>query len=71
MSRRELTDRLKSEAIRLGFDAVGVAPAVAPPGYPDFLQLARGRLRRRNGLSEPESSSAGAPEQRARRCSVA
>jgi epoxyqueuosine reductase len=36
MSRAELTDRLKSEAIRLGFDAVGIAPAVAPPGYPDF-----------------------------------
>ena len=34
MSRHELTDRLKSEAIRLGFDAVGIAPAVAPPGYP-------------------------------------
>ncbi len=38
MSRHELTDRLKSEAIRLGFDAVGIAPAVAPPGYPDFLR---------------------------------
>jgi epoxyqueuosine reductase len=38
MSCRELTDRLKAEAIRLGFDAVGVAPAVAPPGYPDFLR---------------------------------
>ena len=36
MARHELTDRLKSEAARLGFDAVGVAPAVAPPGYPDF-----------------------------------
>ena len=46
MSRRELTDRLKSEAIRLGFDAVGIAPAVAPPGYPDFLRVAGGRLRR-------------------------
>jgi epoxyqueuosine reductase len=38
MSRRVLTDRIKSQAIRLGFDAVGVAPAVAPPGYPDFLR---------------------------------
>ena len=36
MSRHELTNRLKSEAIRLGFDAVGIAPAVTPPGYPDF-----------------------------------
>jgi epoxyqueuosine reductase len=33
----ELTTRLKAEAIRLGFDFVGVAPAVAPPGYPDYL----------------------------------
>jgi epoxyqueuosine reductase len=38
MCRDELTDRLKSEAIRLGFDAVGIAPAVSPPGYPDFLR---------------------------------
>jgi epoxyqueuosine reductase len=38
MSRQELTDRLKSEAIRLGFDAVGVAPAVAAGGYPEFLR---------------------------------
>ncbi len=34
----ELTDRLKSEALRLGFDAIGIAPAVAPPGYPNFLR---------------------------------
>ncbi len=32
------TDRLKSEALRLGFDDVGIAPAVSPPGYPDFLR---------------------------------
>jgi epoxyqueuosine reductase len=38
MSCHDLTHRLKSEAIRLGFDAVGIAPAVAPPGYPDFLR---------------------------------
>jgi epoxyqueuosine reductase len=37
MSRQELTHRLKSEALRLGFDDVGIAPAVAAPGYPDFL----------------------------------
>jgi epoxyqueuosine reductase len=37
MSPSELTDRLKAEATRLGFDAVAVAPAVAPPGYPHFL----------------------------------
>ena len=33
----ELTDRLKAEATALGFDLVGVAPAVTPPGYPNFL----------------------------------
>ena len=44
MSRAELTDRLKAHAALLGFDSVGVAPAVAPPGYPDFLQwLGQGR----------------------------
>jgi epoxyqueuosine reductase len=29
----DLTDRLKAEALRLGFDLVGIAPAVAPPGF--------------------------------------
>ncbi len=38
MSDHELTERLKAEAIRLGFDQVGIAPAVAPSGYPDFLR---------------------------------
>lgn len=33
----ELSARLKAEAIRLGFDQVGIAPAVAPPDYPRFL----------------------------------
>ncbi len=32
MSPHELTERLKAEAIRLGFDEVGIAPAVTPPG---------------------------------------
>src|SRR6516162_9349176 len=36
MSLQDLTDRLKAEALCLGFDQVGIAPAVAPPGYPDF-----------------------------------
>ena len=31
-----LTDRLKGEARRLGFDLVGVAPAVVPTGYGRF-----------------------------------
>jgi epoxyqueuosine reductase len=38
ISTEDLTSRLKSEALRLGFDDVGIAPAVAPPGYPDFLR---------------------------------
>jgi epoxyqueuosine reductase len=37
MSAPELTRRLKEEALRLGFDAVGIAPAVMPPGYGHFL----------------------------------
>src|ERR1700731_4209922 len=32
----DLTGRLKAEALRLGFDRVGVAPAVSPPGYGHF-----------------------------------
>src|SRR5262249_10169051 len=38
MSLQDLTDRLKAEALRLGLDQVGIAPAVVPPGYPDFLR---------------------------------
>ena len=38
MTPQELTDRLKSEARRLGFDDVGIAPAVPAPGYPGFLE---------------------------------
>ena len=38
-----MTAALKAEGRRLGFDKVGVAPAVAPPGYPRFLDwLAEG-----------------------------
>src|SRR5258707_12898993 len=33
----DLTGRLRAEAVRLGFDRVGIAPAVAPPGYPRYL----------------------------------
>jgi epoxyqueuosine reductase len=31
-----LSEHLKDEGIRLGFDRVGIAPAVTPPGYPNF-----------------------------------
>lgn len=34
----DLTERLKAEARRLGFDLVGVAPAVVPPGYGRYLE---------------------------------
>src|SRR3954451_17859742 len=37
----DLTDRLKAEANRLGFDQVGIAPAVAPPGYGHYLDWLR------------------------------
>ena len=40
----DLTDRLKLEARRLGFELVGVAPAVVPTGYGRYLEwLERGR----------------------------
>ncbi|WP_435006932.1 tRNA epoxyqueuosine(34) reductase QueG [Tundrisphaera lichenicola] len=39
-----LTDRLKDEARRLGFELVGVAPAVVPTGYGRYLEwLEQGR----------------------------
>ncbi len=42
-SSQQLSDGLRREADRLGFDAVGIAPAVAPPGHPRFLEwLERG-----------------------------
>jgi epoxyqueuosine reductase len=37
----DLTERLKAEAGRLGFDAVGIAPAVAPPGHTHYLEWLR------------------------------
>jgi len=62
MDCRELTDRLKAEGQRLGFDQVGIAPAVAPPGYPDFLRwLDEGRaagmeymMRNREARAHPD-----------------
>ena len=32
----DLADGLKAEARQLGFDMIGIAPAVAPPGYEHF-----------------------------------
>jgi epoxyqueuosine reductase len=39
-----LTERLKTEARRLGFDAVGIAPAVPPPGHAHFLDWLTNRF---------------------------
>ena len=38
MFAQEFTERLKAEASRLGFDKVGIAPAIVAPGYPEFLR---------------------------------
>jgi epoxyqueuosine reductase len=38
MTLQDLTDRLKSEALRMGFDDIGITPAVPAPGYPNFLE---------------------------------
>ena len=37
MSAHELAARVKARAMELGFDLVGIAPAVPAPGYPKFL----------------------------------
>ncbi len=59
----DLTARLKAEALRLGFNRVGIAPAVSPPGYPNFLRwLDEGReagmgYLRRNGPAREHPDS--------------
>ncbi|MGO9601301.1 MAG: tRNA epoxyqueuosine(34) reductase QueG [Isosphaeraceae bacterium] len=37
MTSAELTQRLKAQAALLGFDRVGIAPALSPPGHGHFL----------------------------------
>jgi len=39
--RPTLSAAIKSEAQRLGFDLAGIAPAVSPPGFPDFQDWLR------------------------------
>jgi len=40
----ELRERIRLWGLELGFEAIGFAPAVAPPGYPDMLDwLAKGQ----------------------------
>jgi len=41
MNTLELTQRLKAEALRLGFSHVGIDPAVPPPGYDRFMEWLR------------------------------
>ena len=63
----DLTRRLKAEALRLGFAQVGIAPAVAPPGYPRFLDWLNAGYaaemkyleRRAEARSHPESLMPG------------
>ena len=38
---RELSERIKAEGQRLGFDLVGIAPAVSPPGFDQYQDWLR------------------------------
>ena len=57
-----LADCVKQSAVDAGFDLVGIAPAITPPGYPDFKQwLDRGfsghmewMSRREDAYSHPQ-----------------
>ncbi len=67
---RRLTDRLKAEAPGSGFDRVGVAPAVVPPGYGRYLDwLEAGRAA---GMAYLRTAGRGprAPRARPRRGAV-
>src|SRR5258708_35395463 len=53
----ELTTALKAEARRLGFELVGMAPAVTPTGLPEFLEwLERGCAREMRYLQRREEA---------------
>lgn len=53
------TQRLKAEALRLGFDAVGIAPAVAPGDYAHYQRwLAQGRAGPMGYLHQQEAARA-------------
>lgn len=62
MTAEELTSRLKAEALRLGFDQVGVAPAVAPPGYPRFVEWLKAGHAAGMGYLERRSDARAHPE---------
>ena len=58
MDLSELTSRLKQRAGRLGFDLVGVCPAVEPPGAERFAEwLARGYAGEMKYLADPRRSN--------------
>src|SRR5262245_32021154 len=62
MTSDALTQELKAEAIRLGFDQVGIAPAVAPPGYPRFLEWLAAGHAASMGYMERQSAARAHPE---------
>lgn len=52
-----LTDRLKAEARRIGFDLVGIAPAVSPDGFAHFQEwLGRGYAGEMDYISRREAA---------------
>ena len=59
MTTAELTQRLKAEALRLGFDRVGIAPAVSPPGYDHFLDWLEAGHARGHGLPADATPRSG------------
>jgi epoxyqueuosine reductase len=58
----DITSRLKAEAIRLGFDFVGVAPAVAPPGHPRYLDWLAAGSEAGMGYMRTQAEARGHPE---------
>ena len=58
----DLTDRLKAEARRLGFDQAGIAPAVSPAGYPRFLEWLEAGHAAGMGYMERHAGARGHPE---------
>ena len=56
-----LNDRLKAEGLRLGFDRVGVAPAVAAPDYSHFLDWLDAGCAAGMGYMERHAEARGDP----------
>jgi epoxyqueuosine reductase len=62
MDSSNLTDRLKAEASRLGFDQVGIAPAVGPPSYPRYLEWLRAGHAAGMGYLERQAEARAHPD---------